>query len=228
MAEQEASAARQKVHGLLHAAEEALAAGQMQAARAAADAIKTLKPDAGNLPKPTHQRISRVVQQLVELERWEAFGQHDARIRLIERAEALSAPGSDPAKVAQEVKKARDEWKALDAQHAGVPKSLWERFDGACEKAYAPAARHFAEQAALRKAARKTRDDFIEKTAQEGAALMGVEPRDLRLMEQWVRDTEKNWREGGLGSVDPGAWKKLDAVGIEGVLAPKAGCCGAV
>lgn len=211
VAEQEASAARQKVHGLLHAAEEALAAGQMQAARAAADAIKALKPDAGNLPKPTHQRISRVVQQLVELERWEAFGQHDARIRLIERAEALAAPGADPAKVALEVKKARDEWKALDAQHAGVPKSLWERFDGACEKAYAPAARHFAEQAALRKAARKTRDDFIEKAAQEGAALMGVEPRDLRLMEQWVRDVEKNWREGGLGSVDPGAWKKLDA-----------------
>ncbi len=211
VAEQEASVARQKVHGYLHAAEEALAAGQMQAARAAAEAIKALKPEAGNLPKPTHQRISRVVQQLVELERWEAFGQHDARIRLIERAEALLAPGNDPAKVAQEVKKLRDEWKALDVQHAGVPKSLWERFDGACEKAYAPAARHFAEQAAIRKAARKTRDDFIEKAGQEGGALLAIEPRDLRLMEQWVRDTEKNWREGGLGSVDPGAWKKLDA-----------------
>jgi hypothetical protein len=211
VAEQEASAARQKVHGYLHAAEEAIAAGQMQAARAAAEAIKLLKAEAGNLPKPTHQRISRVVQQLVELERWEAFGQHDARVRLIERAEALAAPGTDPAKVAQEVKKVREEWKALDAQHAGVPKALWERFDGACEKAYAPAARHFAEQAAHRKAARKTREDFIDKAAEEGGALLAVEPRDLRLMEQWVRDTEKNWREGNLGSVDPGAWKKLDA-----------------
>jgi len=211
VAEQEASAVRQKVHGFLHAAEEAIAAGQMQAARAAAEAIKTLKPEAGNLPKPTHQRISRVVQQLVELERWEAFGQHDARVRLIERGEALAAPGNDPAKVAQEVKKLREEWKALDAQHAGVPRSLWERFDGACEKAYAPAARHFAEQAALRKAARKSRDEFIDRAVQEGAALLAVEPRDLRLMEQWVRDTEKNWREGELGSVDPGAWKKLDA-----------------
>ncbi len=211
VAEQEASAARQRVHALLHAAEEALAAGQVQAARSASEAIKALKPEAGNLPKPTHQRISRVVQQLVELERWEAFGQHDARVRLIERAEALLAPGADPARVAQEVKKVREEWKALDAQHAGVPRSLWERFDGACEKAYAPAARHFAEQAALRKAARKSRDDFIEKAAVEGNALLAVEPRDLRLMEQWVRDTEKTWREGGLGSVDPGAWKKLDA-----------------
>lgn len=211
VAEQEASAARQKVHGYLHAAEEALAAGQVQAAKAASEAIRLLKPEAGNLPKPTHQRISRVVQQLVELERWEAFGQHDARLRLIERAEALAAPGQDAAKVAQEVKKVREEWKALDAQHAGVPKSLWERFDGACEKAYAPAARHFAEQAAQRKAARKSREDFIAKAGEEGAALLGVEPHDLRLMEQWVRDTEKTWREGGLGSVDPAAWKKLDA-----------------
>jgi len=212
VAEQEAGQARQKVHALLHAAEEALAAGQVGAAKTAAEGIRALKPEAGNLPKPTHQRISRVVQQIGDLEKWEAFGQRDARVRLAERAEALAAGTGEPARVAQEVKKLRDEWKALDQQHAGVsvPRSLWERFDGACEKAYAPAARHFAEQAAARKVSRKAREEFVAKATEEGAALVAVEPRDLRLMEQWLRDTEKNWREGGLGSVDPGAWKKLD------------------
>jgi hypothetical protein len=106
-----------------------------------------LKTAAGTLPKPTTQRLSRLVQQLTDLERWESFGQHNARVQLCERAEALAAQ-TDPAQLAQDVQKLRNEWKALDQQHAGVPKSLWERFDRACEKAYAPAARHFAELAA--------------------------------------------------------------------------------
>jgi hypothetical protein len=38
-----------------------------------------------------------------------------------------------------------------------------------------------------------------------------VEPRDLRAIERWLRETDKGWREGDLGSVEPGAWKKLDA-----------------
>lgn len=226
LAQEEAGAARQKVHALLHTAEEALAAGQTAAARVAADAIRVLKASSGNLPKPTIQRLSRVVQQLGDLERWEAFGQHEARVRLCERAEALAVPGGDPAKVATEVKKVRDEWKALDAQHAGVPKSLWERFDGACERAYAPAARHFAEQAQLRKVARKAREEYIEKASLEAQALLAAEPRDLRALEKWLRETDRHWREGGLGSVDMGMWKKLDAK-IKEALAPARQALGA-
>src|SRR5205823_14243037 len=90
-AQQEANATRQQIHALLHTAEQALAAGQLQAARAAADDIKARKTATASLPKPTTQRLSRVVQQLVELERWEAFGQHQARVQLCERAEALAA-----------------------------------------------------------------------------------------------------------------------------------------
>ena len=70
-------------------------------------------------------------------------------------------------KLAVEVKNLRNEWSALDQQHGGVPKALWERFDGACEKAYAPAARYFAEQAALQKQVRKQREEFI--AAADGA-----------------------------------------------------------
>ncbi len=163
--QQEANAARQQVHALLHAAEQALAAGQVQAARAAADQIKALKTGAGLLPKPTTQRLGRLVQQLVELERWESFGQQNARVQLCERAEAAATQTLDPPQLALEVQKLRNEWKALDQQHAGVPKALWERFDGACEKAYAPAARYFSELAAQRKEARKRRDEFIAAAA---------------------------------------------------------------
>ncbi|MGE0358864.1 MAG: DUF349 domain-containing protein [Burkholderiales bacterium] len=217
-AREEAGAARNRVHALLHAAEQALAAGQLHAARAAVDEMKALKAEAGALPKPTQSRMGRVGQQLGELERWESFGQQTARTQLCERAEALAAQPLDAARTAAEVKKLREEWKALDAQHAGVPRSLWERFDGACEKAYAPAARHFAEAAAQRKLARKQREEFIAAAAAHVPTLLGETP-DARAIERWLHETDKGWREGTLGSVDPGAWKKLDAR-LKEALAP--------
>lgn len=209
-AEQEASAARQQLHALLHAAEQALAAGQLQAARAAADEIRARKAEAGSLPKPTVQRLGRVIQQLGDLERWESYGQQQARLQLCERAEAAAAAVLDPRQLAVEVRNLRNEWKALDEQHAGVPKALWERFDRACEKAYAPAARHFAEQAAKRKEARKGREAFIAAAAAHAPTLL-AEPRDWRAIERWLRETDHQWREGDLGSVDPKAWKSFDA-----------------
>jgi hypothetical protein len=210
-AEQQANAVRRELHQVLHAAEQALAAGQVHAAREAADQVKARKPGAGTLPKPTHQRISRLVQQLAELERWESFGQRQARETLCARAEALLATPTDATGLAAEVRKLREEWKALDQQHAGVPRTLWERFDQACEKAYAPAARHFAEMAAQKAEARRRRVAFIEAAAAKAAELLGQEPRDWRAVERWLRDTDHAWRVGELGSVDPKAWKALDA-----------------
>ena len=208
-AQEEAGAVRQKLHTALHTAEQAFAAGQLQEARTAADEVRALKPTAGALPKPTLQRYSRLVQQLTEMERWESFGQQNARVQLCERAEALSVPPQEAAKVAKEVQKLRAEWKELDAQHAGVPKALWQRFDHACEQAYAPAARHFAELAAQRKQARKQRDDFVASVAMHAPTLVTETP-DWRAIERWLREIDEAWREGNLGSVDPASWKKLD------------------
>ncbi|MCC6534481.1 MAG: DUF349 domain-containing protein [Burkholderiales bacterium] len=219
LAQQELSNLRGRVHALLHTAEQALAAGQLREARSAADEIKKLRTGAGTLPKPSMQRIGRLQQQLVELERWQAFGQHNARVQLCERAEALAAPdGSDPRQLARAVQDLRNEWKVLDQQYAGVPKALWERFDRACEKAYAPAARHFAEQAARRKEARKKREAFITLAAEHAAGLL-QEPRDWRAIERWLRETDQQWREGDLGSLEPKAWKDLDTK-LKAGLAP--------
>ena len=204
------NAARQTVHRLLHAAEKALTAGEVQAARAAANEIRTRKLDAGSLPKPTTQRLSRLIQQLADLERWESFGQQNARMQLCERAEALMTSVLDAPKLAAEVRKLRAEWKTLDQQHADVPKALWERFDRACEKAYAPVARHFAELAAQKKESRKRRDAFIEAAAAHATTAL-QEPRDWRAIEQWLRDSDRIWRGGDLGSVEPKAWGAFDA-----------------
>jgi hypothetical protein len=209
-AAQEASAARHHVDSLLHTAEQALASGQLQAARAAAAEILGRKTDAGSMPKPTMHRLSRLTQQLADLGRWESFGQTQARVQLCERAEAAATLALDPPRLAVEVQNLRNEWKALDRQHAGIPKALWERFDRACNKAYAPAARHFAEQARLRREARKQREEFIAAAAAHAPTLLN-EPRDWRAIERWLRETDRRWRDGELGSIEPGLWKILDA-----------------
>ncbi|MCS7101005.1 MAG: DUF349 domain-containing protein [Burkholderiaceae bacterium] len=208
-AEQEAAAARQRLHAQLHAAEQALAAGQLQAARAAADEARVLRRVAGQLPKPTLQRLARALQQLRELERWQHFGQLTARLQLCEQAEALGQQELPPPVLAREVQQLRAQWKKLDEQHAGVPKSLWQRFDAACEKAYAPAARYFAELAARQKEARARREQFIEAAATRVATLL-TEPRDWRALERWLRETEAAWHGSELGGVEPAIWKALD------------------
>jgi hypothetical protein len=156
-AQQVATLARTHVHGLLHTAEQALAAGQLQAARAAADEIRTAKAAAGVLPKPTLQRMGRLTQQLTELERWESFGQRQARQQLCERAEALLAPGRDPARLAVEVQKLRNEWKRSMRSMRAYQGSLGTTSTARAKGRYAPAARHFAEMAAQRREARKAR-----------------------------------------------------------------------
>jgi DNA repair protein SbcC/Rad50 len=209
-AEQETHSSRQQLHMLLHGAEQALAAGQLQAARAAAEEIRTRRPGAGLLPKPTLQRLSRLTQQLKALEGWESFGQHQARIQLCERAETAATLTLDAPHLAAEVRKLRKEWSALDQLQGTVPKPLSERFDRACAKAYAPAARHFAEQAALQKQLRKQREAFIAAAAAQAPTLL-VEPRDWRAIERWLRETDGRWRDGALGSMDPKSWRILDA-----------------
>jgi exonuclease SbcC len=217
-AEQETHSSRQHLHTLLHSAEQALAAGQLQTARAAANEIRTRRPGAGLLPKPTLHRLNRLMQQLKELEGWESFGQHQARVQLCERAEAAATLTLDAPQLAVEVQKLRNEWSALDQQHGSVPKPLSERFDRACAKAYAPAARYFAEQAALQKQARKQREEFIAAAAAQAPTFL-VEPRDWRAIERWLRETDRRWHDGDLGSVDPKAWRSLDAR-LKAALAP--------
>jgi len=217
-AQQQQGAARQRLHQVLHEAEQALAGGHLQEARTAVTEARALKPGAGQLPKPTVQRLGRVSQQLADLERWQKFGSMTAHIQLCERAEALGQQTLAPAAMAREVQQLRAEWKKLDTEHAGVPKPLWERFDAACEKAYAPAARHFAELSAQHKQARKQREEFIAATEAKVPEVL-AEPRDWRAIERWLREVDGQWHGSTLGSVEPGAWKKLDGR-FKAALAP--------
>ena len=221
--QQEQAAARHELHTVLHEAEQALAGGHLQEARAAADRIRALKLLAGQLPKPTVQRLSRAVQQLVELERWQQFGQQTARVQLCERAEALLQRALPPASLAREVQQLRGEWKKLDEaveeKRGSVPKALWDRFDSACEarlraggaplcradcapQAGAQAARrvHCGGRRARRDAdwrdARLARDRTLAARNRNGLARQGARQRRTRRLEEARRATARGRRPG--------------------------------
>jgi len=108
---------------------------------------------------------------------------------LCERAEAL-LPQALARGVGREVQQLRAEWKKLGRAACRRTEAAVERFDGACERAYAPAARHFAEQAAQHKQARKQREEFIAAAAAHAPTLLGEAP-DWRAIERWLRDTTR-------------------------------------
>ena len=134
---------------------------------------------------------SRLAQQVGDLERWESFGQQQAREQLCERAEALARGALDPAQVAREVKKLRDEWKTLDQAARRRAQALWERFDGACEtcvRAGGPALRRArgAAQGGPR-AARRVHRDGGRGTCRR----CSPNRANWRAIERWLRDTDR-------------------------------------
>jgi DNA repair protein SbcC/Rad50 len=210
------SEARQKLHALLANAEESLAAGAVQAAAQFRDELKPLRAIAGELPKPTNQRLGRLSQQLGDLLRWQSFGNATQREEMCNTAEQMPSQGLGVAELAKAVQALRDQWKQLDQSQAPAPRALWERFNTACEIAYAPAAEHFTKLATERKEAQTRREAAIKEASDyAGLALMPVEglsdwTPDGKAITAWLAKHDSQWRT--LGHVDR---RKTDTIESE-------------
>jgi predicted transcriptional regulator len=226
--------ARQKLHTLLAQAEEALTNGEVQQAANLRDAMKPLRAEAGELPKPTNQRLGRLSQQLGDLLRWQAFGNATQREEMCVQAEAIPAQGLSVTELAKAVQALRDQWKQLDQTQAPAPRALWERFNAAAEKAYAPAAEHFAQLATQRKEALDKREAFCKDA--EDYATLALTPADgqttaspdWKAIGAWLSKAEATWRT--LGHVDrrkiesiEARWKAATAPLREGVRGAQSG-----
>jgi Domain of Unknown Function (DUF349) len=200
------SEARQKLHTLLAKAEESLSSGAVQAAAQFRDELKPLRAIAGELPKPTNQRLGRLSQQLGDLLRWQSFGNATQREEMCGSAEKMPSLGLGVAELAKAVQALRDQWKQLDQSQAPAPRTLWERFNTACEIAYAPAAEHFTKLATERKEALTRRETAI-KEASDYASLaltpiegLGDWTPDWKSITAWLAKHDAQWRT--LGHVD--------------------------
>ncbi len=207
--------ARQKLHTLLAQAEEALTAGEIQNAAKLRDEMKPLRATAGELPKPTNQRLGRISQQLGDLLRWQAFGNATQREEMCGQAEQIPQLGLGVGELAKRVQALRDSWKQLDQTQAPAPRTLWERFNAACEIAYAPAAEHFAKQAETRKEALLRREAAIKEISDYAA--LALTPNadapdwapDWRAIASHLSKADTAWRT--LGHVDRRKIESVDA-----------------
>ncbi|MCG2583362.1 DUF349 domain-containing protein [Massilia sp. TS11] len=188
--------------GTLEGLETALKEGHLHVA---ADLDKVLKDMKGvHLSAAQHEHLAAVRAELKRMNDWARWGGNISREELIKAAEQLQQDKPAMAELAKKVGALRERWKALDAQSGHAPKGLWERFDAACTKAYAPAAAHFKQLAEERHAnAEKAR--ALLSAAQTEAANAGADWRHLagsvtRLRQAWQR----------LGPIDRKEKKKLD------------------
>ncbi len=160
--------------------------------------------------RPLHQggvlkRLQRAQARLREMGDWQRF----ASAPLLERlctsmetlAEAAEQAGSDfdvPACAAR-VREARREWKQITHGQRGVPRGLWQRFDRACGRAYAPCEAHFAEENRQREAHLAAKEAvcgeleaYAEKVTAEPA-----EARDWPALERIIKAADAEWRRLG-------------------------------
>lgn len=151
------------------------------------------------------KRLQRAQARLHEMADWQRFASAPLLERLCDSmqtlADAAEQAGSDfdIDACAARVRQARREWKQITHGQRGVPRSLWQRFDRACSRAYAPCEAHFAEENRQREAhlAAKERvcadlEAYAAKVEAEAA-----EARDWPALERIIKAADAAWRDIG-------------------------------
>ncbi|NND60616.1 MAG: DUF349 domain-containing protein [Gammaproteobacteria bacterium] len=210
--EAETQATLDKARGLVEAYEAALAADQLKEASSAHDkAVSQLKKcvaaEFGSQKGALEKRLHDGEAKLTELRRWRHWATQQAREKLCKRAEELSEEKNDPPTIAKRVRELRDEWKKLDHADGAAPKPLWEQFDTACEKAYAPCQAYFDKQKEQRDKNMEAREALCEKLEKLVSTTDWENPQ-WREVTDVLRDTQRAWYKSG--PVDRRKKKKID------------------
>src|SRR5471030_2803084 len=149
--------------------------------------------------------LAHVRAELKRLGDWARWGGNVSREELIKAVEDLPAQNLAMSELAKKVGSMRERWKSLDALSGHAPKNLWERFDGACTAAYAPAAAHFKHLADERHSNAAKAQALIDETM----AMAGAEHADWKNVAAAGQRLRQLW--GRLGTIDRKEKKKLDA-----------------
>ena len=142
------------------------------------------------------ERLHACMPQLNELRGWRRWGAQQAREHLCEQAESLGSAALEPPALAQQIKTLRNAWKALDGAEGAAPRTLWKRFDRACEHAYQPCQAYFEAQIRERErnlAKKQTLCERLERLVADTA----WEQADWRMVDRVWREVQKEWHKIG-------------------------------
>ncbi|MFA7270049.1 MAG: DUF349 domain-containing protein [Sterolibacterium sp.] len=147
---------------------------------------------ASALPHALARRVARARAQLLKLRGWARWGGDQVRQQLILKAEQAAQESDDIDALSKTIAQLRQEWKALDV-HGAAPRALWERFDAAAEKAYAPVAAHRAELAARQEAARVAKEALCQEW-ENWLAEIHWEHADIKVIQTMRQKICETWR----------------------------------
>lgn len=200
------SAAEQAVADTLTRLTGALDAGIIADAKAADDALDGLLGARPKLGGALRRDIEAARHRLGELAGWERWGNVRAHEALCVEAESLVGSTLPPAEIARSVAQLRLRWKELDTKHGAASQSLWQRFDRACGRAYAPARQHFAEEAKKRAEQLALREAYC--AAVDAELAEGLAEKPVKDLQRRVDTWRDGWRK--MGPVDRSKWKAIE------------------
>ncbi len=134
--------ALQEAGQFLRELEQALEKGKLEHALSLRDRIrhrlKTAKGVDESQRAAVQECLHAIYPQLDNLRDWRHWGSGQSRERLCSETEALAGSALSAAEIAGRVRNAREAWKHIDRAEGPAPEALWQRFDAACTRAYAP------------------------------------------------------------------------------------------
>ncbi|NJN45244.1 MAG: DUF349 domain-containing protein [Candidatus Competibacteraceae bacterium] len=152
-------------------------------------------------------RLQVCVPRLGELRGWRRWGTHQAREHLCEEAESLLGLELPPLDIAERIKKLRATWKHLDGTEGAASRTLWKRFDKACEQAYEPCQAYFAAKTRERQHNLAQKQAVCEQLEhfESDTDWSRINWRDA---DRFLRDTQKRWHK--IGPINRADKKSLD------------------
>ncbi len=164
---------------------EKLEQGELQHAKNAAaevDKLIALLPHGDKTAKKAKHDLQQQRAKIRQLSGWQRWGNNRERETLCEEMEALAKiTDADWSDVAKRIRTAQAEWKKLQKSDHG--NQLWQRFNAACQKAYAPCDNYFKQQAGERNAHQQQREEITKTLI------------DLFENTPWEHNKDVNWHQ---------------------------------
>jgi exonuclease SbcC len=191
--------------------EQSLQKGGLEHALSLRDRIRHRLKTARGIDEPKRaalqRRLHAMQPQLDTLRDWRHWGSGQSRERLCSEIEALADAALDAAGIAARVRTAREAWKHIDRAEGPAPGPLWERFDAACTRAYAPFQEERREQMAQLQAHHEQKQALcaeLEALARD----TDWKTVDWSEADRGVRSLRQRWRR--IGPVPRKAVKSLE------------------
>lgn len=180
----------------------------LQAQKIERDTLRGVDLKRSSLASDQKERLFKVQSELGRLLSWAKWGGSISRDELIRAAENLPAQELEPNELAKKIGGLRERWKSLEASTGGASKDIWDRFDAACNLAYAPAAAYFQQLAQVRSENLEKAEALLTGWRNKADALLASS--DWKSVAHFLNELKQAWRESG--NVDRKHKQRLDAM----------------